>query len=235
MVSTSALASERGAGLPRASSSLQMQSTRRSILDYMQRHGRATVKELGGLLGLTSTGIRQHLTVLERDGLVEAREERGRVGRPTLVYSLTDKADSLYPKRYDMLASVLLEEIRATDGNERLYQLLQKVASRLATPHMNKLEGRPLPERVAETARIMEEQGCLVDYAESGGDYFIDEYTCPFPKVAERDRSVCALHVEFVRLLSGADTRLTRSLLRGENSCTYRIRPVDKPARAAAN
>jgi predicted ArsR family transcriptional regulator len=198
----------------------------------MQRQGRATVKELGELLGLTSTGIRQHLTVLERDGLIEAREERGRVGRPTLVYSLTDKADALFPKRYDMLASVILEEIRSEEGNEKLHQILNKVATRLASPHVERVEGKPLPERVKETVRVMEEQGCMVDWEERDGEYLIDEYTCPFPKVAERDRSVCALHVEFVRVMSGGDTRLTRSLMRGENACTYRIRPVDKPASA---
>src|SRR3972149_490754 len=97
---------------------LQMQSTRQQILEYIQRQGRATVKELGPLLGLPSTGIRQHLTVLERDGLVDAHEERGRVGRPTLVYSLTEKADALFPKTYDALASVLLQEIRSSEGNE---------------------------------------------------------------------------------------------------------------------
>ena len=53
---------------------LQMQSTRQQILEYLQRHGRGTVKELGELLDLTSTGIRQHLTVLERDGLVEVHD-----------------------------------------------------------------------------------------------------------------------------------------------------------------
>ncbi len=205
-----------------------MQSTRQQILEYLQRSGRGSVKELGQLLGLTSTGIRQHLTVLERDGLVDAREERGRVGRPTLVYSLTEKADSLFPKTYDVLASVLLEEIRATDGNERLHQLLQKVAQRLAAPYKERVEGKSAGERVRETARIMEEQGCVVDFAESEGEYYIDEYTCPFPKTAARDRSVCALHVEFVRILSDADTRLTRSLLRSERACTYRVRPAAK-------
>src|SRR6185295_896300 len=103
--------------------SLQMQSTRQQILEYLQRHGRGTVKELGELLGLTSTGIRQHLTVLERDGFVEAHEERGRVGRPTLVYSLTNKADGLFPKTYDLLASVLLEEIRSGQGNTQLHKM----------------------------------------------------------------------------------------------------------------
>ncbi len=203
---------------------LQMQSTRQHILEYLQRQGRATVKELGNLLGLTSTGIRQHLTVLERDGLVDAREERGRVGRPTLVYSLTDKADALFPKTYDALAAVLLEEIRCSQGKERLHELLHKVAERMAAPYAERTEGRPLPERVRETARILEEQGCLVDVRVTDGEYYIDEFTCPFPRVAQQDRSVCALHVDFVRILTGGDTRLTQSLLRGERACCYRIR-----------
>jgi len=211
---------------------LHLQSTRQQILEYLQRHGRATVKDLGTLLGLTSTGIRQHLTVLERDGLVDAHEERGRVGRPTLVYNLTDKADALFPKRYDMLAGVILEEIRSQDGNEKLHQVLHRVAGRLASPYTERVEGKPLAERVKETVRVMEEQGCMVDYTEQDGEFLIDEYTCPFPKVAERDRAVCALHVEFVGLMSGGDTRLTRSLLRGQNACTYRIRPVDRPSGA---
>jgi len=213
-----------------AAAKLQMQSTRQQILDYLQRQGRATVKDLGQLLGLTSTGIRQHLTVLERDGLVEAREERGRVGRPTLVYAPTEKADALFPKAYDLLAGVLLEEVRASEGNEKLHQLLHRVAGRLASPYVERVEGRPLLERVKETARLMEEQGCIVECTEDEGEYYIDEYTCPFPKVAQSDRAVCALHVEFVRILTGGDTRLTRSLLRGERTCTYRIRPVPEPA-----
>jgi hypothetical protein len=32
------------------------------------------------------------------------------------------------------------------------------------------------------------------------------------------------MDVEFVRLLAGADARLTTSLLRGDDACTYRVR-----------
>ncbi len=204
---------------------LQIQATRQQILEYLQRQGRATVKELGSLLGLTSTGIRQHLTVLERDGLVDAHEERGRVGRPTLVYSLTEKADSLFPKTYDALAVDLIEEIRSSQGNERLQELLHKVAERMAATYVERVQCMLLGERVQETWRIMEEQGYLIDCRRGDGDeYYIDEFTCPFPKVAQQEHAVCALHVEFVRVLAGADTRLTQSLLRGERACTYRIR-----------
>lgn len=209
---------------------LQIQSTRQQILEHLQRHGRATVKELGGLLGLTSTGIRQHLTVLERDGLVDAREERGRVGRPTLVYSLTEKADALFPKTYDALASLLLEEIRSSEGNEGLHEFLRQVAERMAAPYSDRMEGKPLAQRVRETAAIMEEQGCVVDCRQADGDYYIDEFTCPFPKVAQLDHAVCVLHVDFIRILTGADTRLTESLLRGQRACSHRVRGNDKRA-----
>lgn len=203
-----------------------MQTTRQQILEHLQRHGRATVKELGQLLRLTSTGIRQHLTVLERDGLVLASEERGRVGRPTLVYTLTEKAETLFPKGYDELAIALLEEIRAEEGSERLYQLLHRVAQRLAESFWERVQGKSLAQRVEETALILQEQGCLVDWEQRDGEFFLHEFTCPLSKIAKQDSSVCTLHLELVRLLTGADTRLVRSLLRGERACTYRIRPL---------
>jgi predicted ArsR family transcriptional regulator len=209
-----------------------MQTTRQQILEHLQRHGRATVKELGQLLHLTSTGIRQHLTVLERDGLVLTSEERGRVGRPTLIYTLTEKADSLFPKSYDELAIALLEEIRATEGSEYLYQLLHRVAQRLAESFWERVQGKSLAQRVEETALILQEQGCLADWEQRDDEFFLHEFTCPLSKMAKQDSSVCTLHLDLVRLLTGADTRLVRSLLRGEGACTYRIRPLaDEGAR----
>lgn len=201
-----------------------MQATRQQILDFLRRHGRATVKELDGHLGLTSTGVRQHLTVLEREGLVEAQEERGRVGRPALVYRLTDEGDALYPKKYDELASILLDEVREVAGAQTLQTLLRRVAAGFAGPYRVRLEERPLPERISAATQIIEERGSQVDYIQSGGDWLIRQYTCPFPKVARLNSCVCALDVEFVRQLVGADARLSTSLLRDDGACTFRVR-----------
>jgi len=211
-----------------------MQATRQEILDYLRARSRATVKELDGHLGLTSTGVRQHLTVLEREGLVEAHEERGRVGRPALVYSLTEQGDGLYPKKYDQLANILLEEVRELAGAQALQTLLRRVALRFAEPYRDRVEGRPLPERVNEAARIIRDRGSEVDCAREGEDWLIRQYTCPFPKVAHKNSCVCALDVEFVRQLVGTDARLSTSLLRGDRACTYRIRAA-QPASARGN
>lgn len=201
-----------------------MQPTRQEILDHLRLEGQATVKELGEFLKLTSTGIRQHLTVLERDGLVEAREERGRVGRPALVYRLTERGDALYPKNYDALANLLLEEARAVMGSQGLQTLLRRAAVRFAAPYLERLEGRTLEERVREANLIIGERGCLAEFAQDGSDWLIYQYSCPFPNVAKRNSAVCILEVEFVRQLVGADARLVSSRLRGDRSCTYRVR-----------
>ena len=201
-----------------------MQATRKQIVDYLRRHGRATVKELDTHLGLTSTGVRQHLTVLEREGLVDAQEERGHVGRPALVYRLTDEGDALYPKNYDQLANILLEEVREVAGGQVLQTLLRRTATRFAEPYRARLAGRSLAERVQEASKIVQDRGSLSEAVQDGDDWLIKQYTCPFPKVAEENSCVCALDVEFIRQLVGADARISTSLLRGDDCCTYRIR-----------
>ena len=207
-----------------------MQATRQQILDFIRRQGRATVKDLDTFLHLTPTGVRQHLTVLEREGLVTAHEERGRVGRPALVYKLSAKGDGLYPKSYDQLANALLDEVRALTGAQALQTLLRRVATNFAAPYMDRLEGRPLAERVQEATAIIQERGCLAEATQEGDDWLIKQYTCPFPNVAGENSCACSLDVEFVRQLVGADARLTTSLLRDDAACTFRIRPVEVPA-----
>jgi predicted ArsR family transcriptional regulator len=202
-----------------------MQATRQHILDLLRRRSHATVKDIGDELGLTATGIRQHLTTLERDGLVQAREERGRVGRPALVYRLTASGDSLYPKKYDELALALIQEARSSLGQQALQQLVRNTAARLAEPYRDKVEGRPTAERVDAIREILQERGNVAEAEASDTEFQVRKQTCPWWNVATRNSVVCALDVQLIRELAGADARLTTSLLRGDDCCTFRIKP----------
>ena len=207
-----------------------MQGTRQAILDYLQREGRGTVRELAAFLGITLVGVRQHLAVLQRDGLVQARQEPGRVGRPALIYALTPKGEALYPKTYDTLANMLMEEIRAIAGAEALQRVLRRISQRMAEQRMDRVEGKSLAERVDETAQIMREMGCIAECERQGEEFYLSMYQCPYPNVARRNSGVCALEVDFVRRLTGADARLVASVLRGDRACILRIRPRDSAA-----
>ena len=203
-----------------------MQLTRQRILDHLRRNGKASVQELSQTLGLTVTGTRQHLGLLQREGLIAVEESRGHIGRPPLLYSLSPAGVALFPSRYDDLSNLLLEQIRTLAGSQGLQTVLMRVAARSAEPYDRRVRGKPLPDRVSEATAIINERGSIADSAAgSDGSYLINQFTCPFPNVASSNSGVCALEVEFVRRLTGGDARLVRSLLRGDRSCTYRVRP----------
>ena len=155
-----------------------MQATRQDILDYLRRHGEATVRLLAQTLNLTTTGIRQHLTILERDSLISVRESRGHIGRPALVYSLTSAGDALFPHRYDDLSNLLLEEIRAIAGTKGLQTVLMRLATRSAEPYQARMQGKDLPERVDEATSVINERGCIAECEVSDEDSFLlKQYT----------------------------------------------------------
>ncbi|MCX6021396.1 MAG: winged helix-turn-helix transcriptional regulator, partial [Chloroflexi bacterium] len=140
-----------------------MQSTRWEILQLLQRRGKITVRELSTELRLTSTGVRQHLTLLQRDSLVSCAEERGAVGRPHYLFSLTEAGQALFPRNYDLLADWLLDELRESEGEEKLTLLLRKMGAKLAEPHMVRVEGKPQAERVQEVLKLLQSMGVMAE------------------------------------------------------------------------
>jgi len=87
------------------------------------------------------------------------------------------------------------------------------------------MAGKTTAERVVETGLVLQERGCLSESSGEDEDFLIKQHTCPFPNVASRNSAVCALDVEFVRRLVGSDARLTTSLLRGDDCCTFHVKP----------
>ena len=75
-------------------------STRMEILELLRRRQAASAEEISGEMGITPNAVRQHLTNLERDGYVRSEPVRHKRGRPSLLFSLTDRADAAFPKRY---------------------------------------------------------------------------------------------------------------------------------------
>lgn len=202
-----------------------MQETRQQILDHLRLTPEATVRELGDVLGLTPTGIRQHLTVLEQTGLVGTREERGRVGRPALVYSLTTRGEATFPMGYDALSIILLDEMRDKAGSDGFPQVIRNIAMRMAEPHTEQLEGASPEERVEATCAILRSREIIADWERDGDSFILNERTCPYPEVARKNSAACVIDVAYVQELTGMDARLIRCRVRGDSSCTFRLRP----------
>ncbi|MBI2849106.1 MAG: HTH domain-containing protein [Chloroflexi bacterium] len=202
-----------------------MQGTRGEILEFLKKKGTATVDEMAEALGVTSTAIRQHLAILERETLITAREARRKIGRPQHVYSLTNKAHDLYPKSYHLLTSWILDEIKALDGEGKTTQIFTHIAARWAKVFMPRLEGKGLEERIAEVTAIMKEDGYTMDWGKTDSGYFIHHYDCRFHCVAQTHPEVCFLEHSLLTKILGSPVEMTSCLFTGDRCCTYVISP----------
>src|ERR671914_717012 len=89
--------------------------SRRQILEHIKRRGEAGTDEIAATVGITLSGARQHLTALERDGLLAHRPTRLGPGRPRHLYALTAAGDALFPRNYVELTNELLEYVADED------------------------------------------------------------------------------------------------------------------------
>lgn len=85
-----------------------MKTTRQRLIDYLDEKNIACATELGRSLNLTPANIRHHLSILEKEGVIEVftSNQENRRGRPTLFFRLTKQVTSHY---LDGLATTLLE------------------------------------------------------------------------------------------------------------------------------
>ena len=132
--------------------------TRDRILVLLRRHGRLSAPRLAELLQLSSVGVRRHLTLLERDGLVGSTVESSGRGRPAAVYRLTDAGLETFPRHYDEVAREALTFLKGRDA-ATLSAFLAWRNERLAASYAGRVEGATLAERTDATGqRTMEEK-----------------------------------------------------------------------------
>ncbi|KAB8333655.1 ArsR family transcriptional regulator, partial [Scytonema tolypothrichoides VB-61278] len=138
------------------------------ILQFLQRQGEATVKELAELLGVSGTATRDHLVHLQSEGLVVARSERHGPGRPRLIYALSEKARARFPQQTDRLVATLLRELIAREGADKLGQLLDAVSQRLAGEYADRMAGTDVAARLGELHKLLEQRGVPAEVAADG-------------------------------------------------------------------
>jgi len=197
------------------------------IVEYLQRHGEGSIKDFAALLDVSATAVREHLVHLQADGLVVARAERRGPGRPRLVYGLSEKAQSLFPKQYDRLISQLLRELIALEGPDKVEQILDRVSQRLAGEYSDRMQGTDVPVRLGELRRLLEQRGVPAEVAPEGDG--IRLFACPYYDVAHLHPQVCSMERQMIEYVLGEKLDLQNSIRDGAHSCNFTVRETETP------
>ena len=217
--------------------SMAMQTTKSQILGLLKRSAGSTVEELASSLSLARMTVRQHLATLERDDLVTAREVRRATGRPHFLYTLTDKGEETFPKRYDRLADMIIDEVALLDGSEieglspleKKDLLFRKLAHRLAQQYAARVEGKPLEEQVQTVTDILQSESGFAEWRKLDRGFEILDYNCAYRKVAE-NQDLCAWHLELLTQLLGGRVRAVSFQSKGGDLCRFVIEGADSGA-----
>jgi predicted ArsR family transcriptional regulator len=85
---------------------------------------------------------------------------------------------------------------------------------------------------MSSLAASLEARGVAADVQSTGGLPVLSVLACPYPGLAERDRSVCALERMLFAELLNHDVKLSECRLDGDACCRFELSGAATPAPA---
>ena len=214
-------------GYTESSESGVMHTTKSEILALLKRTDGATVDEFACALNLAPMTVRQHLTALERDGLVLAEEVRRPTGRPHYCYRLTPAGHSRVSDGYDRMLVLLVAQaghLEPADADatpdERRARLFRRAAEALAAEHRAEVAALAGAEQMERVAAILRAHGGFAEWHDLGDEFELRDFSCVFRTAVGR-HIPCAWHEPFLAAIFGADVRAAIEPAACADCCRY--------------
>jgi predicted ArsR family transcriptional regulator len=222
---------DRGPGrgsAPTSASGRDGEATRDRILFLLKTRGPERTAAIAARLGCTPMGARQHLALLQEDGLVDFEARRRGGGRPARWWRLTPAGQARFPQGYAELTVELLGNLRRAFGARGLERLVAARTRQQRRDYSQRLPipSAPLAGRVAALARLRRAEGYMADWRrQRDGSYLLVENHCPICAAAQVCQGLCAGELELFQRVLGNDVVVERTehLLAGARRCAYRI------------
>lgn len=180
----------------------------REALEVMRYHGPQSITELCERFAVTATAIRQRLSRLEANGLVERFLHRGERGRPGYHYRLTQSGlEAVGDNLADLAEDLWLEVLAIPDATTR-QAVLDGVLQRLTDRYRSEVSGTTVTERLKSIASIFRKRQIpfVVESGEQRSDLRI--VGCPYPRLDAQGREICELEQKLVERLLDAPVAL---------------------------
>lgn len=205
-----------------------MKSTRERILEFLMKRPRTTINALAEAVGINPISVRHHLTNLQIEGLVVGEEERHGVGRPRLVYMLTEHGMERFPTRYLKLTTRLLDQLKSTMPEPMVRKLFLQMASDMAEDYSAQMKGLSMEERLDLVKTLLTSEGFEIEWEKSGEKYSIHEVNCPYLRIGQNHPEVCTVDQTLISKMLAVPAEKVQCILNGDTKCTYVVQLENK-------
>ena len=200
-----------------------MKSTREKVLQTLVSNPRSTILEIANEVGINAISVRHHLTSLQAASLVTAEEERHGVGRPRLVYFLTDRGMEKFPTRYYRLTNNLLTEMKASMPEAEVKNIFRKMADKLSEDYKPAFEALKFEEKLTLLESVMAREGYELTVSKTGSKYQINEISCPFYQIGKEHPEICLFDRSLIAKLLSIPEDQVEHIQNKENHCAFQI------------
>jgi predicted ArsR family transcriptional regulator len=200
---------------------------KKKLLYFLKVMHQAGLDDLAAVMKISRMAVHKHISSLQQRGLVEAIENRGRVGRPKMIYQLTSQSKAVFPKSYGAIATQALDFIERNMGKEGVEKVLRERQSELFDQYFKRLKNMDFDKQVAELARIRDEEGYMAEskkMTSKSNKHVLLEYNCPIIYVAERHWEACSVETELFEKLLNAEIATTHRAAKGDAVCKFMIK-----------
>ncbi len=205
-----------------------MRETRQAVLEHIKRKGNITVSEIAELLDVSPVTVRHHLYALMADGLVERAPLRRGVGRPEHTYSLTTAGQRLFPSRYHVLTTHLINVLKTFRSQEDVRDLLENIVRQLLlTP--GERDGLTPQERLSQLEAHFQANDIPIQIRYVEGTQALLELRCPYYYVSQFHPELCTIDEQVIGEFLRLPMKRTGCLRNGDRSCSFSITLANEP------
>lgn len=201
-----------------------MSSTREKVLKTLLTRQRCTINDLAEEVGINPISVRHHVNKLEASGMINSEEERHGVGRPHLVYFLTEKGMEEFPSRYLNLTVRLLTQLKKSLPDAMVNELFDQVADDLAAEYASDLsdvDDLSMEEKLDVVQELLNAEGFTVEWFHKNDGYHIREVSCPYFHVGQSHPEVCVVDKSLISNVLSVSAERVKCVLDGDSHCTY--------------
>ena len=159
----------------------------KSIILNLLLEGSKTAGEIADKLQIQKSAIRIHLDSLQAEKVVRSYFKVEGLGRPRKVYEITESGRELFPRKYDLILSLILQKIESTEGSEYVKKIIKSIADNMAQDIHDKIKNssHSLEESVRILNSVSNEMGFMSSfYKEDDDTYSIISRNCIIHKIA---------------------------------------------------
>ncbi len=186
-----------------------------------------TISDLTDLLGVSRNAVKQHLTSLEKNNLIESGALIKTAGRPIQNYVLTMEGKENFSRKYSWFAQILLENIRLEKGKNGLSDFLEKIGIDISNKYLPDLNKLKVKARLNKAASILSELGYEAEIVSSKDKSEISKLeisNCVFQHLAVSCPEICQFDLSLLSNLTGQKIEQQSCIARDGNVCSFGVK-----------